>query len=267
MTSPAFSSRSDCPIPYVPAIEPDLIQDCVIPPAPDPFFEAPAFPPIIPPITVGCPPIKVSASVHKTDSGDPELSANTGTYDPSGDECFPQIDLDLFIPYACPEMEVRTKKFRVAERADLDFGIVQDADDAPDCGYKFDLDIVFPCTQLEVEASAAKLSWNQDPKATFDVTKDFAGGQCKLFGDMKLGIPTFDDIKTAAAPYSKGMVTEVELEADGNDLKLDVKCNKVTGRTDYKGEGTCLDKIDLSYEDDGKFVLTVAKTSCVCTYC
>jgi len=99
---PAFSSRSDCPIPYVPEIELDLIKDCIIPPVPDPFFEAQIFPPLIPPITIGCPKITIktrnligrpSKIVPKTRTIATKVTRQDGR-----DDCFPHIKLDLTLP-------------------------------------------------------------------------------------------------------------------------------------------------------------------------
>jgi hypothetical protein len=44
----AFPSRPGCTLPYVPQIEPALIRDCSIPPTPEPIWEAPVFPPVLP---------------------------------------------------------------------------------------------------------------------------------------------------------------------------------------------------------------------------
>jgi hypothetical protein len=60
----AFTERPDCPIPFVPKLELDLIDDCDIPEAPEPIFEAPEIDPIIPPPDIGCPPIQLDVELE-----------------------------------------------------------------------------------------------------------------------------------------------------------------------------------------------------------
>lgn len=151
--SPAFSSRSDCPIPYVPNIVPDLIQDCVVPPIPEPFFEADIFPPIIPPIPLGCPSIIFSGSLH---SGSP-LSLSTKFSQQDGiDNCFPILDFDIQIPFICPSMSQRNGAAswsKVAFSPSYRLSVSRTQNSAPWCDYNFDLDITFPCTSVSVSLS------------------------------------------------------------------------------------------------------------------
>jgi len=62
----AFPSHTGCTLPYVPELDPDLIQDCQIPEPPDPIWESPVFPPIIPPTKTTQPQI-VYAITDETD--------------------------------------------------------------------------------------------------------------------------------------------------------------------------------------------------------
>jgi hypothetical protein len=60
---PAFPGRPGCDIPYIPQLDLSLVQDCSIPLAPDPIYEAPDLEPIIPPPDIGCPPINLDIVV------------------------------------------------------------------------------------------------------------------------------------------------------------------------------------------------------------
>lgn len=64
MVTPAFNSRPGCPIPVIPKLELPLLDDCLIPEAPDPIFEAPEIDPIIDPPDIGCPPIQFDVDVE-----------------------------------------------------------------------------------------------------------------------------------------------------------------------------------------------------------
>ena len=237
---PAFTSRSDCPLPYVPDIQPSLIQDCEIPPIPDPFFETPILPPFIPPITLGCPPISVSASVSmvRDPSRSPSFSASASTYDPDGDNCFPTIDLDLWIPFACPILRYSpspsvSKKFSVATQPSYSMTINSVVDSAPDCKFDFDLDITFVCTDVSMSTWVSLISADQSPSFSHSHSLKMSDGCCDLNVDIGLFLP---------------------------DTNL-------VGSTVWSGSGDCISDINLSYYGRGSFVLEIERMSCSCTYC
>lgn len=100
MTQWAFSSTSACPMPPIPIIDVDLIQDCDVPEAPDPIWEGPQVPPPVPPeLSIGCPPIEIDTTV-RVDQDDPSFSVK---FDPSYDDedkCFPKLTFDVAFPRA-----------------------------------------------------------------------------------------------------------------------------------------------------------------------
>jgi len=185
--SPAFSSRSDCPIPYVPEIIPHLVKDCVIPPVPDPFFEAVNFPPILPPIPLGCPSISFSGSLH---SGSP-LSVSTRFSQQDGiDNCFPILNFDLQIPFECASFSVRNIRPSISSRIvslspSYRLSVSRTLNSPPWCNYLFDLDIVFPCTSLSVSPS-----WSQtmDYSPSFSMSHTVSLNMSSNTCDLALGL-------------------------------------------------------------------------------
>lgn len=266
--NPAFSSRSDCPLPYIPDIEPDLIQDCEIPPVPDPFFETPLFPPIIPPITVGCPPISASADVWKVQnpSFSPKFSVFTSTYDPDGDECFPYLDLDIWIPFACPSFSVKSPSPSVSTSPSYSLKITKKKDNAPDCEFEFDLDITFVCTSLSISISNSKISWDSDPSLSISQSLNMSDNKCELELDFKLEVPGFDDVDRDC-DENDWLIVGGDLYVEDNILYF--SCSRVPfwTNTEYYGAGDCINTIDLDYRGYGSFVLEVVRKSCECTYC
>lgn len=233
MADPAFSSRSDCPIPFVPEIEPDLIVDCEIPPVPDPFFQAPPLPPIIPPITLGCPPISITGTASKVGKNDPLVfQGSGGTYDPDGDDCFPLIDLDLNIPFACPVFSISSRAPRYSKSGRYSFRVVQRTDDPPDCSFDFDLDIEFPCTSLSIRSkSISIIPFSSDPLLHINVEPDWENN-CTLNFDMEIDLPLIRH-------------TDVIVHGSGDGVS----------------------KMSLSVEEVGSLVLHVWKLKPSCTYC
>ncbi len=185
--SPAFSSRSDCPIPYVPEIIPDLVKDCVIPPVPDPFFEAINFPPILPPIPLGCPSISFSGSMH---SGSP-FSVSTHFSQQDGiDNCFPILNFDLQIPFECASISIRNirpsiSSSMVSFSPSYRMTVTQTLNSAPWCNYRFDLDIVFPCTSISVSPSwSQKMSYIPSYSMSHSASLNMSSNTC----DLNLGL-------------------------------------------------------------------------------
>ena len=91
------TDREDCPMPAVPAIELGLIDECLIPPAPEPIWSSPP-PPVLPPLPfIGCPTFEVSPTVEVVDNLDePEFDASVDYADE--DNCFPHLNLNLRLP-------------------------------------------------------------------------------------------------------------------------------------------------------------------------
>lgn len=185
--SPAFSSRSDCPIPYVPEIIPNLVKDCIIPPVPDPFFEAINFPPILPPIPLGCPSISFSGSMH---SGSP-LSVSTRFSQQDGlDNCFPVLNFDLQIPFECASISTRNIRPSISSSMvgispSYKLSVSQTLNSAPWCDYRFDLDIVFPCTSLSVSPSWSQtMSFSPSFSMSHSASLNMKSNTC----DLNLGL-------------------------------------------------------------------------------
>lgn len=268
MALPAFHSRSDCPIPFVPDIEPDLIQDCKIPPIPDPFFQAPELPPIVPPITLGCPPISVSASARKMPPDSPlKFSASASTYDPSGDECFPEIDMQIYVPFGCPKMSAgESNSPSVGLSPDITFNVVQTEDDAPECAYEFDLDITFPCTSLNMRSvGISRITLEAEPTLDVDTELDTDENTCKLDFDIQIGVPGLDGVGNNCSGF--GFIESGDLYTDSNILYF--SCAKVSpfATTSETGTGQCLDFLSLSYLGGGEFAFEIGRTSCSAVYC
>lgn len=238
MANPAFSSRSDCPIPYVPEITPSLVLDCEIPPVPDPFFEAPVFPPIIPPITVGCPSIKVNATASKVGASEElTVSATTTTYDPAGDNCFPEINLDILIPFGCADFLTGSAQpsIKLASQASYELQLNKTSKEAPDCEFETGLDITFPGTIPNiVTKKITRLGPTADPTLSFTAVPNWAGGQNKIDINLEIGVPGFSSITT---------------------------------NTNTTGTGDCIDSLTLNYVDNGSFVLDLVKKQCTAVYC
>ena len=181
--SPAFSSRSDCPIPYVPNIVPDLVKDCIIPPVPDPFFEAINFPPILPPIPLGCPSISFSGSMH---SGSP-FSVSTRFSQQDGiDNCFPILNFDLQIPFECASFSARNIRptfspSMVSFSPSYRLAVTQTLNSAPWCDYRFDLDIGFPFTSLSLSPNWSQtMSYSPSFRLSHSASLDMSGDTCNL---------------------------------------------------------------------------------------
>lgn len=268
MANPAFSSRSDCPIPFVPEIVPELIQDCEIPPIPDPFFEMNIVPPFIPPIVVGCPPISVSARASRVLNKNFPLkfSASASTYDPAGDNCFPEIDLKLWVPFACPDMSVVNQSPKIAQSPSYMLQVTRNVDNAPDCEYEFDLDITFVCTSMSVRSQQiSRVKFDDPPSLEVNTEVDWEHG-CNIDFDIKIDIPALEGVDTDCSDYD-GLIVGGDLYVEDNILYW--SCSKVPVLTDtfYNGSGGCLDYISLSYDGHGFFGLHVGKTSCSVVYC
>jgi len=111
----AFESTEDCPIPAVERIGSGLVKGCDINPAPDPIFEAPAPPNFDFPDPIGCAPISWNATIaYDYDVDTPQLTTGFTAID--GDNCFPELDLDLAIP--CPPVTVNTSIVNLPEGED-----------------------------------------------------------------------------------------------------------------------------------------------------
>ena len=271
MVTPAFSSRSDCPIPFVPDIVPDLIQDCDVPPAPPPYWQAPTFPPIIPPIIMSCPPIRINTSA----SAGITFIGTAGSYDPDGDDCFPEINLSLDIPTGgCPELTVVDQPPPIVAAFPnyvLQINKVGE-DEEGVCEFEFDLNITFVCTDMTIRKQEInRISFDADP--TLDVSADVTmGGTCDIEFDIELGIPGFTAVTTNNSS-SGDVITSVNLTAPDNVLTLTTTAMELNSSNNEIGSGDCIGAVSLDYAS-GIFTLNVTRIDCAtgggssqATYC
>lgn len=259
MAAPAFSSRSDCPIPFVPDIVPDLIKDCDVPPAPPPYWQAPTFPPIIPPIVLGCPPIKINTSANP---GVTFIGTST-SYDPDGDECFPEINLSLNVPGGgCPIMTVvEQPPPLVAAFPDYTLQVNKVGEDEEGvCEFEFDLNITFVCTDMTIrKQDITRLSFDAEP--TLDVSADvLMGGTCDIEFDIDIGIPGFTAI-TNNNTSAGDVITTVNLSAPNNVLTLTTTAMGLDSSNNETGSGDCIGAVSLDYAA-GIYTLNVTRIEC-----
>lgn len=167
----AFSSTADCPMPPVVRIPCDLVEDCIVPPPPDPTFEAPTAPVNIPTPTFGC----ICPSINAT--------VNVGTFNASvtavdGDCCDLVYDFNLHVPtsaFGCTIItpKVNRKDANVDVQPVVDLTVVPQPDEPepPLCeqDLEFEIEIGIPCN-LHLVNPNSTVGNNANPGAgTFDL--------------------------------------------------------------------------------------------------
>jgi hypothetical protein len=225
----AFRDRDGCPIPYIPQLDLELVQDCLIPEAPDPIFEAPEIDPIIPPPNIGCPPIWLNmrrSALRQVYSWIiPDRFVKPRPIVPNyaqfavdisyrdDDYCAPNIDIEVAMPEFvipcppfklcfndthgpqgqpddCPDIDInRFKRTRKFEDRKLDF--VADINFGPDCeiDVEVDVDIVVPCTRIEFRRGTQE-TWDEDfPKIEIVPTNNVNWDRCELEFDINAWVP------------------------------------------------------------------------------
>lgn len=181
----AFTSRPDCPLPPIPKIPADLVEDCLVPDPPEPLYEGFEFPPIPVPPPIGCAEIFVTGSISYDDP--PGVTASVNNRD--GDQCFPILDLDISIPCVCSSINPNgSVRFGGPS---ISFTATHDKTATPDecsCDIDLDLEVQFPCICPTVEAKSKSGFGGGGAKLEAEAAKNEGPGNCSCDIDLNLDV-------------------------------------------------------------------------------
>ena len=193
----AFQSRAGCPLPDVPTIPHDLVQGCIIPPPPDPFWEGMEFPPILIPPPPGCAEIEVTGGIEFVgEGGIPSFAASFEGRD--GDNCFPTLDFNITVPCACTSLEAESSGKYGDAGPKLDVVVTNiatpsSASSTCACGISMDFDLEIPCVCTSMEASVESKFKEGAPSLGVEVTnikeESSSACGCGISLDFDLSVP------------------------------------------------------------------------------